>query len=376
MEQTVEWYAHVHGERGVLSKMNSCKIFKRLLAFAILLVMMLSVYPASAEFGFSFMPTKEYKGVTYEARPTAELTTVLLIGYDHKDYGDLTVEQHGYSKGGQSDFMLLLVFDHEAKQIRRLQFDRDTITPIKLINTSGVYVGAYDYQLCLSHAYGATQEVNNANAIWAVENLLGIADSNDGAGVDWYMTMDISGINKLNELLGGVTVPIYDDFSFYDKTMVKGTTMRLTGEQAEYYCRYRYYIGEQSNKSRMARQRVFMDSAAALLKGRLGEDINFANELLNGMGIVFDSSTNLENDYGFSNYKGTPVTDTPDHYLMTNESISGIVDLLARVINYDLQDTETFPGAHSINDKGFMEYHLEDDVATDWAISVFYNPVK
>lgn len=356
--------------------MSIAKMSRRLLAFALLLVMMLSVYPASAEFGFSFMPTKEYKGVSYEARPAAELTTVLLIGYDHIDYGDLSVEQHGYSKGGQSDFLLLLVFDHEAKQIRRLQFDRDTITPIKLINTSGVYVGAHDYQICLSHAYGATQEVNNANAIWAVENLLGIDDSKDGAGVDWYMTMDISGINRLNELLGGVTVPIYEDFSAWDETMVMGTTMRLTGPQAEYYCRQRYYIGEQSNKSRMARQRIYMDSAATLLREKLKQDIDFANEILDGMGIVFDASAPIANDFGFSNYKGTPVTDTPTHYLMTNESISGIVGLLSRVLNYELVATETFPGTHSINEKGFMEYHLDEDVATDWAMSVFFRPVK
>ena len=71
---------------------------------------------AENQFVFSFMPTRQHEGVTYEGRTTNSLTTVLLLGYDHKDEGELDVPQEGFIRGGQSDFMLLLVVDHDAKK--------------------------------------------------------------------------------------------------------------------------------------------------------------------------------------------------------------------------------------------------------------------
>lgn len=344
----------------------------RFLTIATLLLALSSGTALAAEKSFGFLPTKQFHGKTYQARPSSDITTVLLIGYDHKDEGDITVEQHGYSNGGQSDMLLLLVFDHEHEQIRQLQIDRDTMTPIKLIGSNGTYMGTRTLQICLSHAYGDTQEVNNANAVWAVERLLGIDDTNDGVGVDWYITMDISGINRLNELLGGVTVPIEDDFSKIDPTMVMGTTMRLTGPQAEYYCRYRYDVGDQTNKTRMARQRHYMLAASEILRSEFRKDRGYLNDLLDGMGIVFDTSPAAGSKFSFQTYTGTPVTDTPTHYLMTNNTVSGIVGLMVKSLDYEIMDVETLPGEHILGSKGLIEYRLDSDCALEWAINVFY----
>lgn len=326
----------------------------------------------------SFMPTREYEGVVYEGRTSRALTTVLLIGYDHQDDGSLDVTQEGFIHGGQSDFLLLLAIDHDAKTIRQLQFDRDTMTDVKFYSKFGAYYGTRRMQICLSHAYGDTQELNNSNAIWAVENFLGIAGEDDGAQIDMYISMDITGIGRLNDLLGGVTVPINDDFSHYDATMVQGTTMTLTGEQAHIYCRKRYYIGDQTNSNRMARQRVYMNAATELLKERLAEDSNFARELLNGMGIIFDKSKTLDDSYGFTtkDYDGTPVTDTPTHYLMTDKSLDAIVSLLLKVMDYEICEVENIPGVHQIGTRGYWEFIPEEDAGVKWALDALYRPVN
>ncbi len=334
---------------------------------------------ASADAGrpVSFMPTREYDGVTYEARGSGSLTTMLLIGYDHMDNGVL-IEQDGFNKGGQSDFLLLLAIDHEKQQIRQLQFDRDTMTDVKFYSKFGANYGTRRLQICLSHAYGDTQELNNSNAIWAVERFLGIEKENDGAQVDMYMAMDITGIGRLNDLLGGVTVPINDDFSHYDPTMKLGTTMKLNGEQAHIYCRQRYYIGDQSNKNRMARQRVYMDAATQVLRDKLGKNPNFATELLDGMGIIYDTTRTLDDDFGFtiSDHRGTPITDTPTHYLMTNHSLDGIVTLLARVLHYDIQPVENIPGQHQVGTSGYIEFIPEEDAGVKWALDALYRPLN
>lgn len=327
---------------------------------------------------YSFMPTREHDGVTYEARGTGSLTTVLLIGYDHMDNGALIDERDAFNQGGQSDFMLLLVIDHEKQQIRQLQFDRDTMTDVKFYSKYGANYGTRRMQICLSHAYGDTQELNNSNAIWAAERFLGIEKENDGAQVDMYLSMDISGIGRLNDLLGGVTVPINDDFSYYDPTMKLGTTMKLNGEQAHIYCRQRYYIGDQSNKNRMLRQQVYMDAATQLLRDRLNQDPAFVNELLNDMGIIYDNASSLDENFGFTiaDQKGTPITDTPTHYLMTNHSLDAIVALLTRAMDYDILPVESIPGYHQVGISGHMEFIAEEGAGEAWALDALYRPVN
>lgn len=344
----------------------------------ILMTLMLALAPgfAGAEgSSLSFLPERVYDGQTYEARSSKAMDTVLLIGYDHKDQGELSANQEGFIYGGQSDFLLLLVIDHESKQIRRLQFDRDTITDVKFYSKKGTLYGTRRLQICLSHAYGDTQELNNRNAIWAVENLLGIAEEKDGAQVDCYLAMDITGIDRLNDVLGGVTVPINDDFSYYDPTMVLGTTMTLNGAQAQIYCRQRYHIGDQTNQARMERQNVYMKAAVEKLRERLKEDSNYAMELLNGMGVIFDNSRATTGEFDFSSGAsgGTPVTDTPTHYLMTNRKLKSLASLLLRAVNYEVCEVERLPGEHRVGISGHMEFIVEEDAGIKWALDALYD---
>lgn len=343
----------------------------------LMLVLFVAVLPTAQAASFSFMPTREYEGQIYEARSESAITSLLLIGFDHHNDGDVTVEQHGYAYGGQSDFLLLVVLDHEAKQIRRLQIDRDTITDIKLINSRGKSLGTRKLQICLSHAYGGTQEVNNANAVWAVENMLTIANQYDGAGIDGYITMDISGISKLNDLLGGVTVYISDDFSEVDETMVIGTTMKLTGRQAEYFCRGRYKVADKTNVNRMSRQRTYMNAAGTLLMEKLRKDINYATQLLNEMGVIYDRSSTLDAGFGFTleDNAGTPAGEKTSSYLMTNRTLDDLVGMMASALEYELTEIETLPGEHSKGADGYIRYDLEPGAAERWMMSVFYKPL-
>ena len=71
-----------------------------LMTLMLALVMMCTAVHAAAEFSFGFLPTRTYDGKRYEARPSSELTTILLIGYDHDLEGEMS-ELHGYSNGGR-----------------------------------------------------------------------------------------------------------------------------------------------------------------------------------------------------------------------------------------------------------------------------------
>lgn len=340
----------------------------------VLLTMVLLTGAALAD-SFSFLPSRTEDGKEYLARPSSELTTLLLIGYDHYANGQIEEEPSQYHLGGQSDFLLLLVMDHKNQQIHQLQIDRDTMTPIKLVASNGKNAGTRRMQICLSHAYGKTREENNRNTIWAVENLLSIGAANDGAQIDYYISMDISGINKLNELVGGVTVTVpNDDLVSIDPALKGGETVKLTGMQAEYFTRTRYGTAEPTNEARMARQRIYMNSMETLLKEKVSANLGYVNTLLNGMGMIFDRTTTLDEGFGFTtdDNSGTAVTDTTDHYLMANVSMDNLALLVSRVLNYELLDVETLQGVHSLGSDGYIHFNLSENEALNWTLKTFY----
>ena len=333
---------------------------------------------AGAADPFGFLPTRTWQGISYEALPEGSVTNILLIGYDRYDEGQALDNEHAYNRGGQADFLLLVQLDHANKRIHRLQIERDIMTDIRMISSTGEPLKSRTMQICLSHAYGFTMETNNKNTVWAVENLLGIANGMDGAAVDWYVAMDISGISRLNDLLGGVTVPIEDDFSLVDDSMVKGTSMRLTGKQAEYYCRTRYHVGDQTNVSRMRRQEAYMMAAGDLLKQKVRADSGFAPRLLRDMGVRYDTVRPIDDSFGFTigTEQGTQAgQDYAGRYLMTNTSLDVIVGQLSRAVDYELMDAERLPGQRSIGKSGLIEVWLEDDAAMAWTMKHMYRPV-
>lgn len=285
---------------------------------------------------FGKLPTTEYQGKTYQMKPN--LTSMLFIGYDKLD-DNPTV---GFRQGGQADFLLLTVMDHKAKTVHQLQIERDTMANITVLGITGNKVGTRKMQICLSHAYGAGEAENCQYTVDAVSNLL------QGIPVDLYMAMNIRGINAFNDAVGGVTVPIEDDFTPYDPTMVQGTTMKLQGQQAELYVRSRYEIGNGSNEQRMRRQKTYMNAVTELVRQRIGEDSSFANTMLDAI-------------EGFSN---------------TNMTRGRLINEINRVYTYDIRPAENLAGEYKKGDDGFMEFHADEDSIISWVINVFYNPVE
>ena len=348
------------------------RIWKRLLAFLLLLCF---AQGAQAEFGFGFSPVRTYEGQRYEARPPAETTNVLFIGYDHNQQG-METELHGYSNGGQADFLLLVVLDHEADEIRMLQIDRDTITKVRVTDPNGYEHDRSNLQICLSHAYGNTREKNNANTVLAVETLLGIEGADDGAQIDWYVAMDISGIARLNDLMGGVTLTMQTDMTDIDPAMTAGATLTLTGKQAERFCRGRYGVGDQTNASRMLRQQQYIAAASQKLMRLLRQDINEGVRLLDGMGLLHDATVRVAGPFDFSDpVAGTPAGDAQGHYLMTNAMRATIISDLSRAAIYKLGEIETLPGVHSLGSDGYIRFDMQQDAALRWALDVLYDSI-
>lgn len=342
---------------------------KRLMTVVVLAMLFCCFTCQAMASGFTgFLPVRTYNGRQYEARPSSEVTTILLIGYDHYAEGEVTTPAAAH-KGGQSDFLLVIVLDHRYDKIHMLQIDRDTMTPIMVMDNNGRQYYRESLQICLSHAYGLTREQNNANTVLAVETLLGIEAPDDGAQIDWYMSMDISGISRLNDLLGGVTITFDADYTDIDPLMTKGNTLTLNGWQAEWFVRGRTGVGDQTNKSRMVRQRQFMAVAGAQLINMIRENPNTATRILDGMGLIYDQSA--ADAFGPAT-SGTEAGSSDGYWLMTNALRKTIVNDLLQAVEYELEAPATLPGTHSLDTTGHIRFDPEPGSAVEWALSVLY----
>lgn len=279
--------------------------------------------------------TVEVNGVTY--RKKEQLTVILAMGVDHE-----TQESYAYREAGQADFLRLIVLDEENKTVQQLQIDRDTMTPVTMLGLMGDRYEPVTEQICLGYAFGDGRETSCDVTVEAVENLLG------GQNIDQYLAMGLDGISTLNDLVGGVTVTLEDDFSAIDPTMTKGTTLTLHGDQAEIFVRTRRSIGVGTNEARMARQEQYIQQLSTLL----------------------DEKAHSSQDFVLDAY------DALQPYLTTNIARGQMANEAWAAKDYERLPTIKPEGTYQIGEDGFMEFHVDETSLQDAVLELFYEEAE
>ena len=279
--------------------------------------------------------TVEVDGVTY--RKKSRLTTILVMGVDHD-----TQDSYEYRKAGQADFLRLVVLDDADKTVQQLQIDRDTMTPVTVLGLLGDRYEPVTQQICLGYAFGDGRETSCEVTVEAVGNLLG------GQTIDQYLAMGLDGISTLNDLAGGVTVTLEDDFSAIDPAMTKGTTLTLQGEQAETYVRSRRSIGVGTNEARMARQESYIRQLSVQLDEKLQKDQNFAVDAYDAL----------------------------QPYLTTSMAKGQLVNEAWAAKDYTRLDTIKPDGTYQVGEDGFMEFYPDADALQQAVLQLFYEKVE
>lgn len=276
-----------------------------------------------------------YNGTAYAKRE--ELETLLLLGVD-KFEGETP---EGYLNNQQADFLLLLVMDKQHETCTPIQLNRDTMTQIQILGVTGEPAGTFTGQLALAHTYGSGEEDSCENTVLAVENLL------YGVGIDHYVSLTMDGVALLNDLVGGVTVEVLDDFSGIDDSLVQGETVTLQGQQALTYVRSRGGLEDSSNLHRMERQRQYLSALQGQLSSKAQSDEGFTLEALLQL-----------NEYLVSD--------------CTVEQLSALGDNLA---NYQVSDILTTQGEAQVGEE-FMEFTVDETALQQLVLDVFYEPVE
>ncbi len=171
------------------------------------------------------------------------LMGIKVIKSDVQDYEGL--DRDGYdslvdSFDGLSDTMLMLRVDPRTQRITVMSIPRDTRTNVN----------------------GTPTKINEANrdggpAVTAqsVSELMG------GVAVDRYMRINVQGVEKLIDALGGVQVTVPKDMKYQDDSQhlyinLKAGKQRLNGDQAMQFLRFRY--DDKGDIGRVQRQQLLM----------------------------------------------------------------------------------------------------------------------
>lgn len=263
------------------------------------------------------------------------LETVLVMGLDKFD--ERASEEAVLTNDRQTDFLMLMVMDREKKICTPIHINRDTMGQIHVLGLNGENAGSFVGQLALAHTYGTGQKDSCRNTVRAVSELL------YEVPVDYYVSLTMDAVGTLNDLAGGVTVTVMDDFSGIDDTLVQGQNVTLMGEHALTYVRSRSGLADSSNLHRMERQRQYLQGLFTQCMAKVKGDDLF---LLDAVSKIGDS-------------------------MMTDCTDTKLQELFERFEGYEIAPIQTIEGESKVGER-FMEFYPDEDALKEQVIALFF----
>lgn len=277
--------------------------------------------------------TITYKNETYVKK--GNLETYLIAGIDAPGKVEKVTE---YDGTGQCDVLAVIVRDRSTDQCKLLSIDRNTITAVKSLDNDGTYLDTTDIQISLAHAMGFDQQVRAENTVDAVSHLLG------DQTIDGYAMVNMGAIQVVNDMVGGVTVTIEDDFSDIDPSMKKGETVTLMGEQAEKYVRSRKEVADGSNQNRMSRQSNYEEAFKSAFRSKCTENSKFPLEVYHAM----------------------------EDYMTTNISAKKFCRLAILMSDENQDEKVAISGTYGLDEDDWQTFTPDEDSLQEAILELFY----
>ena len=270
----------------------------------------------------------------------SNLSTYLVVGVDA--VGEVSKVEE-YDGTGQCDVLIVIVVDRQKNTYATLSINRNTIADVQSLDLEDYSVLAtVPIQIAFAHTEGDGMEISSENTVAAVESLL------KGETIDKYASFHIDAIEKLNGLVGGVTVTIEDDFSKEDPSLVMGETITLTDEQAHHFVRGRMNVGDGTNENRMARQEVFLEALKPKLFEKIKSDQSFVKKAQKVL----------------------------EPYTVTNLTGKDLSRLAKAVTKNQFIGNYTFEGETREDELGFLEFHPNPESVERVLAELFYEEVE
>jgi len=200
---------------------------------------------------------------------------ILLLGTDTGALGRT-------EKRGNSDTIIIVSVNPKTKSTQFLSIPRDTMSEM---------IGTDEFKV---QKINAAYNLGGASmSLATVHNLLNVP-------IKYYIVMNMGGLTKMVNSVGGVTVTPDLTFTYDHHTFIKGKKMHLNGDEALAYARMRY-DDPRGDYGRQARQRQII---IALLKHSLSmSTLRHLDTLLDSVSdnvrtnLTFNSMLNIGKNY-------------------------------------------------------------------------------
>ncbi|GAB6093495.1 LCP family protein [Furfurilactobacillus curtus] len=267
----------------------------------ILLLLVIVGFGAVAYHNINSATSKAYKsaGIT-KARDTKAVLnskkpiSILFLG---TDTGAL-----GRSYKGRTDTIMIATINPQTKKMLLVSLPRDTMTDI------AGYPDESPAKINAAYAYGGV-----GTTIKTVQNLLNVP-------IDYYALLNMGGLEKAINEVGGVTVTSPLSFSYEGSTFEKGQTYHMNGATALKFSRMRY-DDPQGDYGRQTRQRLVVE---ALFRKSIAVQTVLNSSFLNS--ISSQSQTDLTNSDLVKlaqNYRSATKNISSDHMQGQGQMING-----------------------------------------------------
>ncbi len=291
--------------------------------------------PHPARISDSDMDNSQENIISYNGKKyvyNKDIKNILFMGVDKTE--KVTLKDIPGS-AGQADSIMLLRLNQSEKTMSILQISRDTMTSVDVYDSAGEYYTSVDAQICIQYAFGNGDE----RSCWLMKKK--VSELLYQLPVNGCVSLNISGIAALNDLVGQVTLTVPEDYTDIDLSFQKGAEVTLTGEQAEKYVRFRDTEISGSNNQRMERQLQYISAFLKQAKEKFTKYSSLADEILPEI-----------NDY--------IVTD------LTGEELNALSDY-----EYREEKNQTVPGELRQGEI-YDEFLVDDEKLYDLLIKMFY----
>ena len=207
------------------------------------------------------------------------------------------------------------------------------------LELAGESIGSFTGQLALAHTYGSGGLDSGYNTVQAVSDLL------YGVQIDHFITVTMDAVAVLNDLAGGVTVLVEDDFSNVTDQLPQGQEVHLTGNLALTYVRSRRSVADQTNISRMARQKTYLEALYEKLKAQPAE--------------TFSTKALLE----------------LSPYLVSDCSAAALAELYQEILDSELTVLDA-PEGESVRGEKYMEFYPDEQKLQRLAVDLLFIPAE
>ncbi len=269
-----------------------------------------------------YRPSLEHNGESCSLK--RNMSTLLLMGTDN--FIDDAKQHEGLTYNyNLADFLVILAFDNSAKTVTPYQICRDTMCDVTM--TSG---RTERMQITLAHTYFSGGADSCENVRNAAEGLL------YGLPIDNYLAFTMDTVPLVNNLLGGITVTLEDDFPALGPEYVKGASITLKGSEALRFVRYRDTTLLDDNLRRMANHRLYLSAVTEKVREASERDQEFAVRMFESV----------------------------QQFINTDLSVETVTDMLNHLNDYTILPAVTPEGKYQEGER-FAEFIVDD--ASQWA---------